>query len=118
MIFNQLNPNTDIVAGRTNRIDSGFWDNGLTFSSQSAFTDNFYALTQSSVTPSPSYGASIYDIRRTMYYVDVFPDATTLSNNDPYFSGRRSRDSRSRVANAAARTRRRYRQAPMAPLET
>ena len=86
MIFNQLNPNTDIVAGRTNRIDSGFWDNGLTFSSQSAFTDNFYALTQSSVTPSPSYGASIYDIRRTMYYVDVFPDATTLSNNDPYFS--------------------------------
>ncbi len=86
MIFNQLNPNTDIVAGRTNRIDSGFWPNGETFSSQSAFTDNFYALTQSSVTPSPSYGASIYDIRRTMYYVDVFPDGTSVSNNDPYFS--------------------------------
>lgn len=86
MIFNQLNPNTDIVAGRTNRVDSGFWPNGQTFSSQSAFTDNFYALTQSSVTPSPSYGASIYDIRRTMYYVDVFPDATSLSNNDPFFS--------------------------------
>jgi len=86
MIFNQLNPNTDIVAGRTNRIDSGFWPNGETFSSQSAFTDNFYALTQSAVTPSPSYGSSIYDIRRTMYYVDVFPDATSLSNNDPYFS--------------------------------
>lgn len=89
MIFNQLNPNTDIVAGRTNRIDSGFWPNGNAFTSQSgigAFTDNFYALTQSAVTPSPSYGASIYDIRRTMYYVDVFPDSTTLSNNNPYFS--------------------------------
>ena len=85
MIFNQLD-STDIVAGRTNRIDSGYWPNGLTFSSQSAFTDNFYALTQSSVTPSPSFGASIYDIRRTMYYVDVFPDSTTLANNDPYFS--------------------------------
>ncbi len=86
MIFNQLNPNTDIVAGRTNRIDSGFWPNGETFSSQSAFVDNFYALTQSSVTPSPSYGSSIYDIRRTMYYVDVFPDAFSAANNDPYLS--------------------------------
>ena len=91
MIFNQLNPNTDIVAGRTNRIDSGFWPNGETFTSQSgapgtAFADNFYALTQSSVTPSPSYGASIYDIRRTMYYVDMFPDGNSIANNDPYFS--------------------------------
>jgi len=86
MIFNQLNANTDIVAGRTNRIDSGFWPDGITFISQSGLTDNFYALTQSSVTPSPSYGTSIYDIRRTMYYVDMFPDSTTLSNNDPYMS--------------------------------
>jgi len=86
MIFNQLNPNTDIVAGRTNRIDSGFWPNGETFTSQSQFSDNFYALTQSSVTPSPSYGSSIYDIRRTMYYVDTFPNAAAVANNDPYFS--------------------------------
>ena len=86
MIFNQLNPNTDIVAGRVNRIDSGFWPSTLPFVTQSAFVDNFYALTQSSVTPSPSFGASPYDIRNTMYYVNVFPDSTTLSNNDPYFS--------------------------------
>ena len=86
MIFNQINPNTDVVAGRTNRIDSGFWPNQLTFTSQSQFTDNFYSLTQSIVTPSPSFGASIFDARRTMYYVDVFPDSTTTVNNDPYFS--------------------------------
>jgi len=85
MIFNQFDP-TDIVSGRTSRIASGFWPNGVTFASQSKFLDNFYELTQSSITPSPSYGASIYDVRRTMYYVDVFPDSTTHTNNDPYFS--------------------------------
>ncbi len=85
MIFSQFQ-DTDIVAGRTSRVASGFWPNGNTFTSQSAFTDNFFDLTQSSATPSPSYGASIYDIRRTMYYVDVFPDSTSHGNNDPYFS--------------------------------
>lgn len=85
MIFNQFDP-TDIVAGRTSRVTSGFWPDGVTFASSSNFVDNFYELTQSSVTPSPSYGASIYDIRRTMYYLDVFPDSTTHVNTDPYFS--------------------------------
>jgi hypothetical protein len=85
MIFNQFDP-TDIVAGRTSRVASGFWPNGETYWSASLFTDNFFELTQSAATPSPSYGASIYDIRRTMYYLDVFPDATTHANNDPYFS--------------------------------
>ena len=85
MIFNQFD-STDIVAGRVSRIDSGFFPEGNVFATQSAFTDNFFALTQSSITPSPSFGSSIYDLRRTMYYVDVFPDATSLANNDPYFS--------------------------------
>jgi hypothetical protein len=85
MIFNLFDP-TDIVAGRTAAVASGFWPNGETYWSASLFTDNFFELTQSAATPSPSYGASIYDIRRTMYYLDVFPDSTTHANNDPYFS--------------------------------
>ena len=85
MIFNQFDA-TDIVAGRTSRVASGFWPNGTTFLTQSFLTDNFYELTQSAATPSPSFGASIYDVRRTMYYVDVFPDANTHANNDPYLS--------------------------------
>lgn len=85
MIFNQFDP-TDIVAGRTSRVASGLWPNAVTFLSQSSVMDNFYELTQSAATPSPSLGASTYDIRRTMYYVDVFPDTTTHTNNDPYFS--------------------------------
>lgn len=85
MIFNQFDP-TDIVAGRTSRVASGLFPDGNTFTSQSAFLDNFFELTQSAATPSPSFGASIYDIRRTMYYLDVFPDQTTHDNNDPYFS--------------------------------
>lgn len=85
MIFNQFEP-TDIVSGWTSRVDSGFWPDGVTFVSQSNFLDNYFSLTQSAATPSPSYGASIYDLRRTMYYVDVFPDQTSFDNNDPYFS--------------------------------
>ena len=85
MIFNQFD-DTDIVAGRTSRVASGFWPNGTTFWSSSLFTDNYFELTQSSLTPSPSFGASIYDIRYTMYYLNVFPDTTTHANNDPYFS--------------------------------
>jgi len=85
MIFNQFE-DADIVASKTSRIASGFWPNGETFWSQSALLDNFYDLTQSAVTPSPSYGASIYDIRRTMYYVDVFPNQDYKDNNDPYLS--------------------------------
>ena len=48
--------------------------------------DDFYDLTQSAATPSPSYGSSIYDVRRTAYYVNVFPDSTYHTNNDPYLS--------------------------------
>ena len=82
MIFNQFD-NTDIVAGMTSRVASGFWPNGVTFWSASLFQDNYWELTQSVLTPSPSIGASIYDIRYTMYYINVFPDSTTHANNDP-----------------------------------
>ena len=85
MIFNQFDP-TDIVSGRTNLVSSGFFPNAAPAASQSLFTDNFWALTQSAVTPSPSYGSSIYDIRETMYYVNVYPDSTSAANNDSYFS--------------------------------
>jgi len=84
MIFNQFDT-TDIVAGRTSTVTSGIWPEGVTFLSQSSLIDNFYDLTNVA-TPSPSYGSSIYDIRRTMYYIDAFPDTTTYANNDPYFS--------------------------------
>lgn len=85
MIFKKFE-DTDIVTGRTSRIASGFWPEGVTSWSQSLFVDDFWDLTGSSVTPSPSYGASYYDVRRTMYYVNVFPSATEKANNDPYFS--------------------------------
>ena len=85
MIFNQFDP-TDIVAGRTSTVTSGIWPEGVTFLTQSYFIDDFFSLTQSAATPSPSFGASIYDIRRTMYYLNVFPNSTTYGNNDPYFS--------------------------------
>lgn len=83
MIFSTFDPNQDVVAGRTLRIASGFWPNGLTSWSQSAFVDDFWSLTGSVGTP--SYGTSVYDIRRTMYYLNVFPDST-FYNTDPYFS--------------------------------
>ncbi len=85
MIFNTFQ-DTDIVTGRTTRVASGFWPNGAASWSQSLFVDDFWDLTQSAATPSPSYGASLYDVRRTMYYVNVFPSATEKANNDPYFS--------------------------------
>lgn len=85
MIFNQFDP-TDIVAGRTSRIASGFWPNTNTVWSSSLLESGFYDLTQSAATPSPSYGSSIYDIRRTAFYIDVFPDTAHHQNNDPYFA--------------------------------
>src|SRR6185503_4133529 len=84
MIFNQFDPNQDIVAGRTTRVASGFWPSGLTAHSQSFFTDDFWSLTGS--VGNPSYGTSVYDVHRTMYYLNVFPDSTFFINNDPYFS--------------------------------
>lgn len=85
MIFNTFNPNQDVVAGRVTRVASGFWPNGLTNYTQSNLVDNFWSLTGSG-TPSPSYGTSVYDVRRTMYYLDVYPGLTALANNDPHFS--------------------------------
>lgn len=85
MIFNQFDP-TDIVAGRTSRIASGFWPGSQTIASSSQFISGFFDLTQSAATPSPSYGSSIYDVRFTMFYINAFPDTTTYANNDPYFS--------------------------------
>jgi len=86
MIFNTFDPNQDIVAGRTTRVASGLWPNGLTNWSQSLFVDDFWAYTGSSATPSPSYGTSIYDVRKTMYYLNVYPTNGYLNNSDPYFS--------------------------------
>lgn len=85
MIFNTFQ-DTDIVSGRTTRVASGFWPEGVTNWSQSLIVNDFWDLTGSSATPSPAYGASLYDVRRTMYYVNVFPSATEKANNDPYFS--------------------------------
>jgi len=85
MIFNTFQ-DTDIVTGRTSRVASGFWPNGQATWSQSLFVDDFWSLTQSAATPYPSYGASLYDVRRTMYYCNVFPSETERSNSDPYFS--------------------------------
>jgi hypothetical protein len=85
MIFKQFEP-TDIVSGRTSRVTSGIWPGGVTYWSCSLMQDNFYELTQSSATPSPSFGASIYDVRYTMYYLDVYPNYYYHTNNDPYFS--------------------------------
>jgi len=83
MIFKTFS-SEDIVAGRTTRVASGFWPGTSTNWSSSYLVDNYWSLT-SSATPSPSYGASYYDVRKTMYYLDVFPDITYYPN-DPYFS--------------------------------
>jgi len=85
MIFNTFNPNQDVVAGRTTRVASGFWQNGATASIQSNMVDDFWSLT-GSTGRSPSYGTSIYDVHRTMYYLNMYPDSIAMSNNDPYFS--------------------------------
>lgn len=83
MIFKKIT-DEDIVAGRTTRVASGFWPGSATNISASGFVDDYFYLT-SSVTPSPSYGSSYYDIRRTMYYLNVFPTISEYPN-DPYFS--------------------------------
>ena len=85
MIFNTFQ-DTDIVTGRTTRVASGFWPGGVTNWSQSLFVDDLWDLTGSIATPSPAYGTSLYDVRRTMYYVNVFPNATYHEQHDPYFS--------------------------------
>lgn len=83
MIFNKFNTQ-DIVAGRVTQVVSGFWPSAVSSISQSNFVDDFWSLTGSVGTP--SYGTSVYDVRRTMYYLNMYPDVTYLQNNDPYFS--------------------------------
>lgn len=85
MIF-KVFEDADIVAGRTSKVASGFWPGAATSLSASSLVDNWTDLTQSATTPSPSYGSSFYDVRRTMYYVDVFPSETYRTNNDPYLA--------------------------------
>lgn len=82
MIFKGFKEDEDVVAGRTTRVASGFWPQGLTAWSQSNFVDDFWSLTGS--VGNPSYGTSNYDVRRTMYYVNVAPDSTM--RDDPHFS--------------------------------
>lgn len=84
MIFKQFE-DTDIVAGKTTKVASGFWPGGLTYWSASNLVDNYFALT-SSATPSTAYGSSIYDVRRTLYYTDLYPNSSYRDNNDPYLS--------------------------------
>lgn len=84
MIFKAFNPDQDIVAGRTTRVASGFWPSGITNISQSTLRDDFFSLTGSA--GNPSYGTSYYDVRRTMYYLNMYPGDTAYVNNDPYFS--------------------------------
>jgi hypothetical protein len=84
MIFKQFEAE-DIVAGRTTRVASGFWPDGSTNWSASALVDDYFSLT-SSATPSTAYGSSVYDVRRTLYYANLYPNANYLANNDPYLS--------------------------------
>ncbi|HOT89204.1 MAG TPA: hypothetical protein PLC59_01030 [Bacteroidales bacterium] len=85
MIFNKFDSNRDIVAGRTTRVASGFWPDGSPSWDQGNFIDDFWRITGPD-TPSPSYGTSHYDVRYTMYYLNVFPDESSYVNYDPYFS--------------------------------
>jgi len=84
MIFTPFNPDTDIVLGRTLRVTSGVWPNNGTSISQSTMVGDYYSLTGS--IGNPSYGTSVYDIRRTAYYLNVFPTINEFNNNDPYLS--------------------------------
>ena len=84
MIFNTFDPNQDIVTGRVTRVASGFWPDGSPSWDQANFWTDFWRLTGSVGTP--SYGTSYYDVRYTMYYLNVFPDQSSYVNYDPYFS--------------------------------
>jgi hypothetical protein len=85
MIFKQFDP-TDIVEGRTTRVSSGFWPDGNSYWSSSFFESGYWDLTTDE-TPSTAYGSSQYDIRKTLYYTDVYPNLTYKNTyNEPYFS--------------------------------
>lgn len=81
MIFKGFNEE-DVVAGRTTRVASGFWPDGLTEWSQQDFVDDFWSLTGS--VGNPSVGTSRYDVRRTMYYLNVATNKEHV--DDPHFS--------------------------------
>ena len=84
MIFNTFDPAQDIVTGRVTRVSSGFWPDGSPNWDQANFCSDFWRLTGSSA--NPSYGTSYYDVRYTMYDLNVFPNQTNYTNNDPNFS--------------------------------
>lgn len=85
MIFKSFDP-TDVVEGRTTKVASGFWPNGNTQWSASWLENSFWDLSNTQ-TPSTAYGSSPYDVRKTLYYTDVYPDLNTKNTfKDPYFS--------------------------------
>jgi hypothetical protein len=71
MIFKNFE-STDIVAGRINKVSSGFW------------VDGNYAVTQSSFTTSSAQvvltGSNQYDVQNGLYYYNVY------YQNQPHFS--------------------------------
>ena len=71
MIFKNFE-STDIVAGRINKVSSGFW------------VDGNYAVTQSSFTTSSTQvaltGSNAYDVQNGLYYYNVY------YQNQPHFS--------------------------------
>jgi hypothetical protein len=85
MIFKEFDP-TDVVEGRTTKVASGLWPDGNTYWSSSFFESGFFDLTNPQ-TPSTAYGSSPFDVRKTLYYTDVYPDLTHKNSyKDPYFS--------------------------------
>jgi len=85
MIFKAFEP-TDVVEGRTTKVASGFWPDGNTYWSASYFESGFWDLSNAQ-TPSTAFGSSPYDVRKTLYYTDVYPNLTYKNSyHDPYFS--------------------------------
>ena len=84
MIFTNFDLSQDVVLGRTTRVASGIWQSNTLSTSQSAMLDDYFSLTGS--IGNASYGTSVYDIRRTAYYLNVYPTVNEFTNNNPYFS--------------------------------
>jgi hypothetical protein len=85
MIFKTFD-STDIVEGRTTKVASGFWPDGSTYWSSSFFESGFWELSNAQ-TPSTAFGSSPYDIRKTLYYTDVYPSLVYKNTyKEPYFS--------------------------------
>lgn len=85
MIFKNFDP-TDIVEGKTTKVSSGFWPDGSTYWSSSFLENNFWDLVNLQ-TKSTAYGSSQFDVRKTLFYTDVYPNRTYKdSYKDPFFS--------------------------------